>query len=211
MPRLLTQAQYARKTRYSRARINQLVKQGVIILKNRKVNPVQAEVAITANIDRSRRLRSEAKPKIGKSQQMELLPGAFNNDQQKIPSQNGFNNDQQKNPFQAGFNNDHLSSLTEARRDHELLKIKLTEVQLKIKRGELVPKTEPIKWLVALGSATKLAFQGLPKRLAPIVRLYDDEKKIELIIRREVYRIIRELEKPLHGPKSRNLDKANTK
>jgi len=101
--------------------------------------------------------------------------------------------------------------LTDARRDHELLKMELTELQLKIKRGELVPRGEQIKWLIALGSAAKLAFQGLPRRLAPIVRLYDDEKKIEVIIRDEVYKIIRDLEKPLSAAKHRKPNKTDSK
>lgn len=194
MPRLLTQAQYARKTKYSRARITQLVKQGVIILKNSKVDPTQAEVAIQANIDRSRRERADKKARVSKTPQMEFTGNGFNTDRpggQNAGSQNGFNNGQ-------------VPSLTEARRDHELLKMKLSEVKLKQSRGQLVPKGEATKWLIAAISATKLAFLSLPRRLAGILKSLTDEKEIEILIRSEIKKIIHDnLEEALHAKRKR--------
>jgi hypothetical protein len=100
-------------------------------------------------------------------------------------------------------------SLTDVRTRKESARAEREELIVKRLKEELVPKNAAITWLVALGSATKLAFQGLPKRLAPIVRLYDDEKEIEVIIRNEIYKIIRELEKPLDATKPRNTKKRN--
>ncbi len=59
MKRLILQSQYARRTGYSRARITQLVKQGVIELVDGKVDPLQAEIAIREKVFRPRRLRSQ--------------------------------------------------------------------------------------------------------------------------------------------------------
>jgi hypothetical protein len=90
-------------------------------------------------------------------------------------------------------------SLIEVRRNNEILKGELLNLRLRIEKGELVPRGESINWLIALGSAAKLAFQGLPKRLAPVLKLQNDEKLIELILRQEIYSIIRALIKPLEG------------
>jgi hypothetical protein len=92
-------------------------------------------------------------------------------------------------------------NLVDVRTRKEAARAEREELIVKKLKGELVPKNASISWLIALGSAAKLAFQGLPKRLAPVVRLHDDEKEIEVIIRNEIYKIIRELEKPLNVSK----------
>jgi len=193
---LITQAQFARRIKLTKGRISQLVKERVIVLVNGKVDPIQAEKAIRNKVDRTRQLHLELK-----SQSQTKFSTAQIEAKSETQKEVQTTNQGDYDPF----------SLTGARRDHELLKAELTALQLQIKRGELIPKGEQIKWLIALGSATKLAFQGLPKRLAPIVRLYDDEKKIEVIIRDEIYKIIRELEKPLGATKSRNPNKTDSR
>ena len=193
MPRLLTQAQFARKTKYSRARISQLVKEGVIVLKNGKVDPSQANTAIEANIDRSRRMKAEAKAQAAPNRQMELIAKGFNADHQNGNGSGGFNADQ------GDGSSSTTQSLTAARRDHEILKMKLTETQLKLRRGQLVPKDEAIKMVVALGSAVKLALLNLPRRLAPALAAVTDEKELEVILRSEIKSAIRVLEQSHHA------------
>lgn len=102
-------------------------------------------------------------------------------------------------------------NLTDVRTRKEAARAEREELIVKKLKGELVPKGASINWLIALGSAAKLAFQGLPKRLAPVVRLHDDEKEIEVIIRNEIYKIIRELEKPLNVSKSKRSKKRNSR
>jgi hypothetical protein len=220
MARLITQSQFARKTKYSRARISQLVKQGVIILKNQKVDPAQAEPAIEANIDRSRRLKSEAKVKVAQSSQMDLLPNG----------KSGFNNEPQNGKPTGPFNIDPQNgkpTLTDSRRDLVLLNIEKTEIEIKQRRGQLVPKGEATKMVIALGSATKLAFLNLPRRLAeilftmvmealwvaikelppatqnllePVIRnLKFNSKEIEILLRSEIKNIIHILEQSHHA------------
>jgi hypothetical protein len=198
MARLLTRSQFARRSKYSRARISQLVKTGIIILKNGKVDPVQAEAAIAANIERSCRLKSEAKSKHRQSPQLELIPNGFNNTNQSDHHAEGFNN--------GGGNG--TPSLTDARRDHELLKIKLTETQLKIRRGELVSKGEAAKWLMATVSAAKLAFLSLPRRLAGILKTLTDEKEIELLLKSEIEGIISHLKEAQNAKHNRSRPKS---
>jgi hypothetical protein len=175
MARLLTQAQYARKTKYSRARINQLVKQGVIILKKGKVDPVQAEAAITANIDRSRQSRSEKKSKSQQSPQMNLLQSVFNTDHQNGAKTNGFNTEIKTIP-----------SLTDVKRDHELRKIEKIELEIKAKRGQLIPKGEALKYFIHHGIAVKLALLNLPRRVAPTLANLTDPKEIEIFLSSDI-------------------------
>jgi len=160
MARLLTRAQFARKTKYSRARITQLVNNKVIILKNGKIDPVQAQSAIEANIDRSRRMLMEKKIKNTKNNQMEFKG-------------NGFNTETKSDGMEDGFNTDHshssLPSLTEARRNRELIKIQQDLIELKEKKGELVPKAAATEWLSLIIANAKSYLWGLPKRLSDVV------------------------------------------
>ena len=89
-------------------------------------------------------------------------------------------------------------NLTDVRTRKELARAEREELIVKKLKGELVPKNASLSWLIALGTAAKLALRGLAKRLAPVVRLHDDEKEIQLIIQNGIDEIIRELEKPLN-------------
>jgi len=190
MARLLTQSQFARRIKLTRGRISQLVKAGVIQLVKGKVDPIQAETAINAKVDRTRQLPLELKS---------------NQEKRSVPNQSV------SNGYPAETNSNVLS-LTDVRRNHEQIKAELTELQLQVKRGELIPKGEQIKWLIALGTAAKLAFLNLPKRLAPILAGMQDEKKIELLLRTEIHQVIRELEGPLSASREyRGRKKGNTR
>jgi hypothetical protein len=200
MARLLTQAQFARKAQYSRARITQLVKQGVIILRNGKVDPAQANAAIEANIDRSRRVRSESAMKRTKfrsaktkseNPQLELIPTGFNTDPEKSAGTRGFNTDPESNP----------SSLTETKRQHEEVKMELSKLKLEIEKGNLVPKDQAIEWLSLMVNNAKLRLLGIPKRMSGPLAIILDEKEIEYRLRIEIRRILQELGSPLKGRK----------
>lgn len=194
MARLITQAQFARRSGYSPARITQLVKEGVIPLTKGKIDPAQAEAAIAANIDRSRQLRSqatkgrshEAKSQAPKSAQMEL-------------------------PMDGGNGKGYAGpSLTQTRRDHELLKMELTEAQIKVKLGEFVPRGEAMQWVGAITSAAKLGFMNLPRRLAGTLTTLTDEKEIEIYLRSEIQKIFRDiLEAPLDAKHKRSAKKSS--
>lgn len=62
MPRLLTQSQFSRRTRYSRARICQLVKMGIISTVDGLINAVQAEEEIKAHLGHLHRHRTKRVP-----------------------------------------------------------------------------------------------------------------------------------------------------
>ena len=90
-------------------------------------------------------------------------------------------------------------NLTEVRIRKEKARADREELLVKRLKGELVPKDQAINWLTGHVTAAKLGFQSLPKRLAPVVRLKKDEKEIEIEIRNEVYKILKELAKPLNA------------
>lgn len=196
MARLLTQAQFARKTKYSGARISQLVKSGIIQLKKGRIDSAQANAAIEANIDRSRHVRSEsakARTKSGSAKtqsenaQLELIPIGFNTDHEKGTGARGFNTDQGNSPF----------SLTETKRQHEAVKMELSKLKLEIEKGNLVPKDQAIEWLSLMVNNAKLQLLGIPKRMAGPLAIISDEKEIEYRLRIEIRRILEELGTPL--------------
>lgn len=207
MPRLLTQAQFARKLKCSRARISQLVKQKVIILKDGKVDPTQANAAIDANIDRTRHIRSEAgrqsakirikkeleKPRTKESPQMQLIPGMLNTDPKKGSHPDGFNTDPQVG----------ITSLTEERRQHEAVKKEISKLKLEIERGSLVPRDQAIEWLSLLVSNAKARFLGLPKRMAGPLAPPMTEREVEYLLRTEIRGILEELGTPLREKKKK--------
>lgn len=198
MPRLLTQAQFARKLKYSRARICQLVKTGIIQLKNGRIDPRQARAAIEANIDRTRRVRSESAKKGKKkrvqseeSPQMQLLPGILNTD----PQGRLVTTDLTLNPELNEF------SFTETKRQHEAVKMELSKLKLEIEKGNLVSKNQAIEWLSLLVSNAKARFLGLPKRMAGPLAAISNEKEIEYKLRSEIREILGGLATPLRERK----------
>lgn len=204
MPRLLTRAQFARKTKYSRARITQLVNQEVIILKNGKIDPIQAEKAITANIDRSRREKIEKKKGAIKTSQMEFKGNGFNNEHQMGAPGDRFNTEGGNGKGYEG------KSLTETRRDLEERKIILHEIKIKELRGELVPKSSAIEWLSLIVNNARSRLWGLPKRMAGPLASITNEKEIEQYLRTEIREILVELGSPLKKkPKSKNESSAS--
>jgi hypothetical protein len=128
----------------------------VIVLKNSKVDPSQAEAAIVANIDRSRQQRAGKKTKAIQNHQMEFSGNGFNTETKMITPGGGFNTD----------SNQGLPSLTEARRNRELIKIQQDLIELKERKGELVSKTAATEWLSLIITNAKSHLWGLPKRLS---------------------------------------------
>jgi len=170
------------------------VKQRVIILKNGKVDPLQAGAAIAANIDRSRREKAKKKLQASKSTQMEFIGNGFNTDPKISTPINGFNNDQEY-------------SLTDARRDHEILKTKISETKLKELRHQLVPRDEINKEIISLGSAVKLALRNVPRRLADSLAIMSDPKEIQIILQKEFDGIINTLRQSRYGKPKRSRTK----
>lgn len=196
MARLLTRAQYARrgwrdpqtgqKTKYTRQRITQLVKQGVITLKGDKIDPAQADAAIAANVDHSRHIKEEKKKVAAKTPQMEFSGNGFNNDRKNAIPQNSFNTQSSNEKGYEG------KSLTETRRDltvlkinHEDLKRQLTEIDLRIKLGELIDRSEVLGLFTYRIQIVKQGLLSFHRSLPPLLA-GKDAREISDILRRKV-------------------------
>ena len=160
MGKLLTQSQFGRRMKLSRGRISQLVKEEVIHLVDGRIDPVAALKSIQANVNGSRRLGSEGKPKRQHRKKSFSKPG------------------------------DNGLSLTEVRRDHELIKKELTSLKLEIEKGNLIQKGQSIEWLCTIVAEAKQAFMNFPRRMAPVVFEKTDILDVEVILRKEIYSIL---------------------
>lgn len=87
---------------------------------------------------------------------MEFSGNGFNTDTKMATPENGFNTDPNRG----------LPSLTEARRNRELIKIQQDLIELKERKGELVSKTAATEWLSLIIANAKSHLWGLPKRLS---------------------------------------------
>jgi hypothetical protein len=175
MIKLLTQAEYGRRIGRTGSRISQLVREGIIVLVNGRVDPSQADQAIQAAIDQSRHLKSEVMRLKNKerSKQLELL--------------NGFN----------GHNEQRGFSLVEIRQQHEMVKMELTRLKLEIEKGNLIPKEQPLQWLMMTVIAAKNAFWNLPYRLQEELAVISDPKEIFRVLKSSIREILEELGKQL--------------
>ncbi len=169
---LLSQAQYARRIGRSPSRISQLVRSGILVLVNGRVDPEQADIAIQAAIDQSRQARSEIMKSRNESRQMELLVNHHN---------------------EAA-----ALSLTDTRQQHEALKLELTRLRLEIERGNLVPRNQQIEWLIPIISTARIRLLGLPRRTSETFAALTDPKKIEEVHMAEIKGILREMAAPLN-------------
>jgi hypothetical protein len=168
---LLSQAQYARRVGRSGSRISQLVRQGIIVLVNGRVDVNQADIAIQAAIDRSRQVKSEIMRSRNESRQLELLTNQ-----------------------ELGVHTEMLTlSLTETRQQHEFVKMELSKLKLEIEKGNLVRRDQAVEWAIGIVSTARIQFLGLPRRTAGIFAALTSPSEIEDIHRKEIRAILIEL------------------
>lgn len=170
MSRLLTQAQFARKQGVDRSTVCKWVKEGKIPLSGKKIDPVEAEKALSANMSPRVMGLTKSKRKYHRrksTMEQTLLNGEV--------------------------------TLTDARRQTELLKGELLSLKLQIARGDLISKKEPLEWFTAGFTMVRHAILNFPRRLAPALVSITDSREIEIILRKEAYSILRELTKMKHN------------
>jgi len=170
MAKLISRAQFARKMGLSKARITQLVKGGVISLVNGKIDAEKAEGEILGSIDR-RVDSTKGKARLRKKSSPRLTEG-----------------------------NGQTQTLTEARRQTELLKAELLVLRLQVERGDLIPKNEPIEWFISAFMPVKHAIMNFAARMTPhLVQAGlvtpENQKETFILLRSECYSMIRELGK----------------
>ena len=88
-----------------------------------------------------------------------------------------------------------LDELRVARTRRELAKAHIAELDAKEREGSLVPRSQAVAWLCLAISEAKQAFMNLPRRLGSVLAPIADDKEIELLLRQEVWVILRQLAK----------------
>ena len=91
----------------------------------------------------------------------------------------------------------------------ELTKIKKEREQLRLDtdRGNLLPKGESVRWVSLLVAECKAALMNFPRRMSASLAPIADEKEIELLLRQEIWGILRQLAKEGKKGSRRSLKK----
>ena len=83
----------------------------------------------------------------------------------------------------------------------KLLRERAKRIQDEIKAqqmsGQVVPRDQAIAWVSKLLTEARLAFLGLPRRLAGSLVILQDEREIESVLRHEITKILWQLSRPL--------------
>lgn len=72
----------------------------------------------------------------------------------------------------------------------------LAQLDLKEREGSLISRQQSIDWLVSLITEAKHAFLWLPRRLAPALASITEPRKIESLLKDEIYSVLRKLARP---------------
>ena len=97
--------------------------------------------------------------------------------------------------------------MTAAKLEREQAKAKLATLQAKEKEGSLILKNEAVKWVSLLVAECKAALMNFPRRMSPVLAPIADEKEIELLLRQEIWGILRQLAKEGKKGSRRSLKK----
>ncbi len=175
----ISQSEYARRRGVSRQYVSRLVKEGVIRLRNGKVDPAQADAALAARRDPARPMRRKtAGPK---------AQGAPRTSTQDVP----VSVDAATLSGSAG--GDLPKMLLKTRIKSELEKGKLLEIKARVEAGKYVDADE-VK--VAAFNKARVVRDGLlniPDRLAALLAAESDEHKVHELLASEIRAALEEL------------------
>ncbi len=88
-------------------------------------------------------------------------------------------------------------SLTDERTALTAIKKEREKLKLEVDRGNLVDRGQAYIWLGNIMNEAKMAFWGLPRRMAPVLAVKDDEKDVEFELSEEIRKILEEMGKVL--------------
>jgi len=81
----------------------------------------------------------------------------------------------------------------DARAQHEIIKLKIAELELKQKKGELIEKEKVIKYCQDIISISKSKILSIPVKVAPLIVGMTSIKKIKIILEKEIHQALNEL------------------
>ncbi len=179
----ISQSEYARRRGVSRQYVSRLVKQGVIVLDNGKIDPAKADAALEARRDPARAPRRKAL-KTG-AQRVQKAPD------QDAPVSVPVSRDTVMLPGSGG--GDLPRMLLKTRIKSELEKGKLLEIKARVEAGKYVDADE-VK--VAAFNKARVVRDGLlniPDRMASLLAAETNEHKVHELLAREIRAALEEL------------------
>lgn len=147
MSTLLNQAQYAKHRGVSKMAISKLVKQGLITIKNGKIDPVKADKELKANLHPSHVKSSPENGKKGGRPKGIHTP--------RTPSQPSAPSEQPQNPG---------ASFASSRAAKEFIKAKMLKNELDIQNGKLVDAEEVLFALKDLHLEIRNGIRAIPAK-----------------------------------------------
>lgn len=171
--RLLSQTAYAEKRKVSRQYISKLVKEGVLPLKNGKIDPIQADAILEARREPARQTQQQ------KTDQQAVQTAA-----QNIPA-----------PTRSVSDTELPTLLLKTRIKSESEKAKLLEIKAKVEAGKYVDVDEVRASAFKQARIVRENILILADRLAPVLASISDPAKIHKILQEEHTKALEELSK----------------
>lgn len=168
---LVSQAEYARQRGVSRQYIGQMVSKGVIELKNRKVDPKQADKALAS-------VREPARPERRSQTQAPAAPTP-----EIIPSE----------AVALPQGGDLSTLLLKTRIKSEVEKAKLLEIKARVEAGKYVDADEVKIAAFNRARVVRDSLLNIPERLAAMLAAEDDASRIHALLHAEIRSALEDL------------------
>ncbi len=168
---LVSQAEYARQRGVSRQYIGQMVSKGVIELKNKKVDPTQADKALAS-------VREPARPERRSQSKTDPAPSPVSlpNDTPQLP--------------QGG---DLSTLLLKTRIKSEVEKAKLLEIKARVEAGKYVDADEGKVAAFNRARVVRDSLLNIPERLAAVLAAEEDASRVHALLHAEIRSALEDL------------------
>ena len=168
---LVSQAEYARQRGVSRQYIGQMVSKGVIELKNKKVDPTQADKALAS-------VREPARPERRSQTKTEPAPSPVSlpSDTPQLPQRG-----------------DLSTLLLKTRIKSEVEKAKLLEIKARVEAGKYVDADEVKVAAFNRARVVRDALLNIPERLAAVLAAEEDASRVHALLHAEIRSALEDL------------------
>ena len=85
------------------------------------------------------------------------------------------------------------ASLGDQKLRYAVARARREELRVEVEEGRLIDKDVPLSWLRGHVFEAKEAFWGLPRRMAETLAVESDSKAIEVVLQKEIYKILSDL------------------
>ena len=176
---LMTQAECARRHGFSRQYASRLVQKGVVRLVNGKLDPAQANAALTAIREPARPVRRTELPRTG--------PG---NRSPTAPQRPGSSGPETLSLPQGG---DLPTLLLKTRIKSEVERARLLEIKARVEAGKYVDADEVNVAAFNRARVVRDSLLNIPDRLAGVIAAESDAQKVHALLATEIRQVLEEL------------------